>query len=84
MESQTVVGYEIDFHYGLTRWLALQAGFSRSDAAEIARLDQAEDVGFITPATAMETMALLFADENASRTVSTEAFSYGRQDEYRS
>ena len=66
--------WEKDFHYGLTLWLGLQAGFSESEGIEIATLTQAEDEGSITPATSMQILALLLADKSASRTVGDKHF----------
>src|SRR6266550_2888174 len=72
--GERALAWEKDVHYGLTLWLSLQAGFSKEDAMEIARLTQAEDEGHVTPATDMQTLALMFGDESASRTVSRKHF----------
>src|SRR5437867_2472556 len=39
--------YEDDVHYGLTRWLALQAGIPVSEAEAIANADQQLDGGVL-------------------------------------
>jgi hypothetical protein len=39
------VAYEADVHFGLTRWLALRAGFNESQADAIAVADQRVDAG---------------------------------------
>ncbi len=41
--------YEADFHYGLTKYLAIQAGFSESDAEVIARGTIRPDQDFRSP-----------------------------------
>lgn len=43
-------GFETDVHYGLTYWLARQAGFSPEDARQIAGADQSMDQGKSAPA----------------------------------
>ncbi|MCO8591737.1 hypothetical protein KGP95_23925 [Burkholderia multivorans] len=40
-------GFEADVHFGLTLWLARQAGFAPADAEAIARADQHVDAGAI-------------------------------------
>lgn len=40
-------GFEADVHYGLTRWLALRAGFTPSQADAIAIGDQRVDAGLV-------------------------------------
>lgn len=47
------MAYESDVHYGLTRWLALRAGFDDSQSTAIALGDQRVDGGM------METLALV-------------------------
>ena len=41
-------GWEIDVHYGLTRWLALQAGFGEHEADLIAEGDEGVDDSWMT------------------------------------
>lgn len=43
------VAWETDVHYGLTTWLALQAGFSEKDAEEIGNGTQMFDKGPLKP-----------------------------------
>jgi hypothetical protein len=43
-------GFEADVHYGLTYWLAREAGFSTADAQQIAAADQSLDEGSAVPA----------------------------------
>src|ERR1700712_857644 len=40
-------GFEADVHFGLTRWLALRAGFTPSQADAIATGDQRVDAGLV-------------------------------------
>jgi hypothetical protein len=42
--------WEKDLHYGLTKWLAYQAGFSLDDAETIAKGAEAPDEGKLYPA----------------------------------
>jgi len=44
------MAWEMDVHYGLTKWLAFQAGFSLADAEVIARGTEAPDEGKLYPA----------------------------------
>lgn len=39
-------GYEADFHYGITYWLARHAGFQQKDSHELARWNQLADSGY--------------------------------------
>ncbi|WP_035474435.1 hypothetical protein [Burkholderia sp. WSM2230] len=41
----TCSGYESDVHFGLTLWLAKQAGFAAREAEAIALADQRIDAG---------------------------------------
>lgn len=43
----TCAGFEADVHFGLTLWLARQAGFAPRDAEAIALADQRIDAGSI-------------------------------------
>ena len=38
--TPSVLAYETDVHYGLTKWLALVAGFESNDAEQIATANQ--------------------------------------------
>jgi hypothetical protein len=59
--------WEKDTHYGLTLWLAIQAGFSLSDAKRVAEFTQGDDEGFVTPATMTESISLLIGDISGAR-----------------
>lgn len=48
--SGSLMAWEMDVHYGLTKWLAFQAGFSLADAEVIARGTEAPDEGKLYPA----------------------------------
>jgi hypothetical protein len=48
--SGSLLAWEQDLHYGLTKWLAFQAGFSLQDAEIIARGTQDPDEGKLYPA----------------------------------
>jgi hypothetical protein len=48
--STSLLAWEMDVHYGLTKWLAFQAGFSLVDAEVIARGAEAPDEGKLFPA----------------------------------
>jgi hypothetical protein len=48
--SGSLMAWEMDVHYGLTKWLAFQAGFSLADAEVIARGTEAPDEGKVYPA----------------------------------
>jgi len=54
----TAAAWEADVHFGLTRWLAVQAGFSAPQADAIATGNQRVDFG------AMETMLLVPASRH--------------------
>ena len=41
-------GWEVDVHYGLTKWLAVQAGFTREQAELIANGDEGVDDSWMT------------------------------------
>ena len=45
LASQSVAAFESDVHFGLTQWLAIQAGFDERAAATIATGDQRVDSG---------------------------------------
>ena len=61
--------WENDFHYGLTKWLALQAGFGREDAEKIAIANVEADVGSEDAIHNVFFYACLFRDEKASERV---------------
>ena len=67
MGSTGVVAWEEDLHYGLTFWLATQAGFSRNDADEIARGDQSYDDSEHTSAIPTVLWIVLSSDTGAAR-----------------
>ena len=48
--SSSLFAWEMDLHYGLTKWLAFYAGFSLGDAEIIARGTQDPDEGKLYPA----------------------------------
>lgn len=54
--------WETDVHYGLTRWLALQAGFTPSEAQEIANGDQSVDDDWATSPVFSGVKIILFGD----------------------
>jgi hypothetical protein len=72
--SVTGHAWEKDFHYGLTLWLGLQAGFSPDSAKRVARVTQGQDEGITTAATISATAALLFANEFESQDASRKHF----------
>ena len=75
----TMWAWEADVHYGLTRWLAIQAGFTPVSAERIAAGDLSADQGSYQPATwAVGFHVLLLGDRSASRSVQKLHFpSYG-------
>ena len=78
--SGVAAGWETDLHYGLTKWLAFQAGFSLQDAEVIARGTQEPDEGKLYPApvAVFEAACLRHRNEDLSRLVQTYHFpSYG-------
>lgn len=50
---QAASAYQTDFHYGLTFWLSRQAGFDVQQAHDIARANEATDIGDLDAVHAM-------------------------------
>jgi len=78
--SVVLFAWEMDLHYGLTKWLAFQAGFSLADAEIIARGTQDPDEGKLYPAPSAVFAAACLGrrDEDRVRLVQTYHFpSYG-------
>lgn len=50
---QAAAAYQTDFHYGLTFWLSRQAGFDVQQAHDIARANEATDIGDLDAVHAM-------------------------------
>jgi hypothetical protein len=48
--SRSALAWEADLHFGLTKWLALKAGFTRPEAETIAQGDQGLDDSWVTAA----------------------------------
>ena len=65
----SAAAYERDVHYGLTRWLALQAGFDASDAESIAVADERIDGGLLDTQTLTLEYACLTGDVAVAREV---------------
>ena len=65
----SAAAYERDVHYGLTRWLALQAGFDASDAESIAVADERIDGGLLDTQTLTLEYACLTGDATVAREV---------------
>jgi hypothetical protein len=64
--------WEKDVHYGLTKWLALSAGFSDPDAERIAAADQGLDDGHFSSAVwAVLFHLIMDGDAEASRQIQT-------------
>lgn len=75
----TLGAWEADVHYGLTRWLAVNAGFTPAAAELIASADLSADLGSFNPATwAVGFHILILGDVGASKRVQQLHFpSYG-------
>ena len=68
--TQQTYAWEKDVHFGLTEWLAVQAGFSESNADSLARADQALDDGHFSSAIwAVLFHIIIDGDPEASREV---------------
>ncbi|WP_271411481.1 hypothetical protein [Pseudomonas sp. Q1-7] len=67
MTSLAAGAYESDFHYGLTWWLARQAGFDALQSHHIARGNELTDTGMLDAKHAIVWRLCLAGDENASR-----------------
>jgi hypothetical protein len=62
--------WEDDVHYGLTKWLAIKAGFSETEADEIAKADQKVDRSWFTgPMHTTIASACIGSDDLGSRSV---------------
>jgi hypothetical protein len=57
-----VSAWEADVHYGLTKWLAYEAGFSLADAEKIAQGTEDPDEGFVKPAPIAVAIACITRD----------------------
>ena len=78
--SSSLLAWEMDLHYGLTKWLAFYAGFSLDDAEIITRGTQDPDEGKLYPAPSAVFAATCLGrhDEDRVRLVQTYHFpSYG-------
>src|SRR2546422_7474946 len=77
--SSTVWAWEPDVHYGLTRWLAVKAGFTPEIDEQIAAADLSADQGNFDPAPwAVGLHILILGDKAASKHVQKLHFpSYG-------
>jgi hypothetical protein len=77
--TSNLFAYEKDVHYGLTCWLAIQAGFHPRNAEMIAQGNQSVDDGFYRPATWAVLMHVITnGDINASKEIQRIHFpSYG-------
>ncbi|MGF6282200.1 hypothetical protein ABH908_000315 [Pseudomonas frederiksbergensis] len=64
--SLSANAYESDFHFGLTWWLARQAGFNPQQTQEIARQDELTDTGMLDAKHAMIWKLCLAQDTRAS------------------
>ncbi len=78
--STQVCAWEEDVHLGLTKWLALNAGFKPGDADTVSEFDQSLDTGhFTNPPWAVMLHVVLDGDPEASRQLQKWHFpSYGR------
>lgn len=67
--------WEVDMHYGLTKWLAFKAGFSLKDAELIAAgAESADESNVLKATTVMATFACASRSEEASRHVQQHHF----------
>src|SRR5712671_4511517 len=72
LAAMRTLAWEKDLHYGLTKWLAFQAGFSLDDAETIAKGTQSPDNGKLYPAPgAVFHSACIGRDADVSRLVQT-------------
>lgn len=67
--SARVAAWEADVHFGLTKWLAIQAGFSAADAERIAKGALAIDASLTTHPLVSGTLSCYAGDEQASITL---------------
>jgi len=78
--SSSLFAWEMDLHYGLTKWLAFQAGFGLDDAEVLARGTEEPDEGKLYPAPSAVFAAACLGhrDADLARLVQTYHFpSYG-------
>jgi Family of unknown function (DUF6765) len=75
--SQSALGYEDDVHYGLTKWLALKAGFPSKDAETIAYGDKYVDGGALDAVRLVFFSACIREDAAGSDTVLKHHFPSG-------
>lgn len=75
--SQSALGYEDDVHYGLTKWLALKAGFLPKDAETIAYGDKYVDGGALDAVRLVFFSACVRKDPAGSDTVLKHHFPSG-------
>lgn len=64
--SMSASAYESDVHYGLTYWLAAQAGFDAQQSQEIARQNELTDTGMLDAKHAIVLHLCILRDETAS------------------
>jgi hypothetical protein len=69
-----LLAWEENVHYGLTFWLATQAGFSRQDADVIAQADQRYDDSEHAAAISTVLWIILNNDEGAARELQRKHF----------
>lgn len=62
-----VFAYESDFHFGLTYWLAIQAGFDQQQSHDIARGDELTDTGLLDAKHAIIWQLCIRQQEDASK-----------------
>ena len=65
--SGSAAAFERDVHYGLTKWLALQAGFTLQQAEAIATGDQRVDTGDMQYEELLTVYACLDKNETSSK-----------------
>ncbi|PSS57759.1 hypothetical protein [Pseudomonas sp. BBP2017] len=61
------LAYESDFHFGLTYWLAIQAGFDHQQSHDIARGDELTDTGLLDAKHAIIWQLCIKRQEDASK-----------------
>ncbi|AIL62116.1 hypothetical protein [Pseudomonas alkylphenolica] len=65
--SLPALAYESDFHFGLTYWLAIQAGFDHQQSHDIARGDELTDTGLLDAKHAIIWQLCIKRQEDASK-----------------
>lgn len=73
-------GYEADVHYGLTKWLALQAGFPEQQAELIATGNQRVDFGSIETIRLLTDYACLRPDKESAEEMRASHYPVGGAD----